>query len=58
MIAEPKAAHGFDPVWRLSFILFSQVILLWLMVVMMMMPDSIWRVSFSHVFVVSIMEMK
>ena len=53
MIAEPKAAHGFDPVWRLSFILFSQVILLWLM-----MPDSVWRVSFSHVFVVSIMEMK
>merc|ERR1712066_1004468 len=24
VIAEPKAAHGFDPVWRLSFILFSQ----------------------------------
>jgi len=26
VIAEPKAAHGFDPIWRLSFILFSQVI--------------------------------
>merc|ERR1712032_659673 len=25
VIAEPKAAHGFDPIWRLSFILFSQV---------------------------------
>merc|ERR1712018_928029 len=24
VIAEPKAAHGFDPIWRLSFILFSQ----------------------------------
>merc|ERR1711894_739908 len=24
VIAEPKAAHGFDPIWRLSSILFSQ----------------------------------
>merc|ERR1712106_1068572 len=24
VLAEPSAAHGFDPIWRLSFVLFSQ----------------------------------
>merc|ERR1711979_142010 len=23
-LAEPSAAHGFDPIWKLSFVLFSQ----------------------------------
>merc|ERR1712011_16827 len=29
VLAEPNSAHGFDPLWRLSFILFSQT-KLWL----------------------------
>merc|ERR1712113_835571 len=29
VLAEPSSAHGFDPLWRLSFILFSQT-KLWL----------------------------
>merc|ERR1712242_377772 len=29
VLAEPASAHGFDPLWRLSFILFSQT-KLWL----------------------------
>merc|ERR1711992_210195 len=24
VLAEPSAAHGFDPIWKLSFVLFSQ----------------------------------
>merc|ERR1712024_163664 len=50
VIAEPKAAHGFDPVWRLSFILFSQT-KLWtyrILAALLAAPLSIlWVVLFS-----------
>merc|ERR1712024_138672 len=50
VIAEPKAAHGFDPMWRLSFILFSQT-KLWtyrLLSALLAAPLSIlWGVLFS-----------
>merc|ERR1712060_368407 len=50
VIAEPKAAHGFDPVWRLSFILFSQT-KLWtyrILAALLAAPLSIlWGLLFS-----------
>merc|ERR1712179_265063 len=50
VIAEPKAAHGFDPIWRLSFILFSQT-KLWtyrLLAAILAAPLSIlWGLLFS-----------
>merc|ERR1712130_264755 len=50
VIAEPKAAHGFDPIWRLSFILFSQT-KLWtyrLLTAILAAPLSIlWGLLFS-----------
>merc|ERR1712141_980480 len=50
VIAEPKAAHGFDPVWRLSFILFSQT-KLWtyrVLAALLAAPLSIlWGLLFS-----------
>merc|ERR1711936_791822 len=49
-IAEPKAAHGFDPIWRLSFILFSQT-KLWtyrILAALLAAPLSIlWGLLFS-----------
>merc|ERR1711878_251833 len=50
VIAEPKAAHGFDPIWRLSFILFSQT-KLWLYRILsaiLVLPLSVlWAVIFA-----------
>merc|ERR1712037_638676 len=50
VIAEPKAAHGFDPIWRLSFILFSQT-KLWtyrVLAALLAAPLSIlWGLLFS-----------
>merc|ERR1711915_556194 len=50
VIAEPKAAHGFDPTWRLSFILFSQT-KLWtyrVLAALLAAPLSIlWGLLFS-----------
>merc|ERR1712203_691114 len=50
VIAEPKAAHGFDPVWSLSFILFSQT-KLWtyrILAALLAAPLSIlWGLLFS-----------
>merc|ERR1712177_95307 len=50
VIAEPKAAHGFDPIWRLSFILFSQT-KLWtyrILAALLAAPLSIlWGLLFS-----------
>merc|ERR1712126_549579 len=50
VIAEPKAAHGFDPIWRLSFILFSQT-KLWtyrILAAILAAPLSIlWGLLFS-----------
>merc|ERR1711935_399722 len=50
VLAEPSATHGFDPVWRLSFILFSQT-KLWtyrLLSALLAAPLSIlWGVLFS-----------
>merc|ERR1712184_215356 len=40
VIAEPKAAHGFDPVWRLSFILFS-VLYVWLLRPVMRIVETV-----------------
>merc|ERR1711934_13275 len=55
VIAEPKAAHGFDPVWRLSFILFSQT-KLWtyrVLAALLAAPLSIlWGLLFSILSVV------
>ena len=45
MIAEPKAAHGFDPIWRLSFILFSQVMTGKMRGYVDDGEDGVWRVS-------------
>merc|ERR1712110_790801 len=53
VIAEPKAAHGFDPVWRLSFILFSQT-KLWtyrILAALLAAPLSIlWGLLFRYFF--------
>merc|ERR1712181_88212 len=50
VIAEPKAAHGFDPIWRLSFILFPQT-KLWtyrILAALLAAPLSIlWGLLFS-----------
>merc|ERR1711860_148242 len=50
VIAEPKAAHGFDPIWRLSFNLFSQT-KLWtyrVLAALLAAPLSIlWGLLFS-----------
>merc|ERR1712203_339588 len=50
VIAEPKAAHGFDPIWRLSFILFTQT-KLWtyrILAALLAAPLSIlWGLLFS-----------
>merc|ERR1712110_421975 len=50
VIAEPKAAHGFDPIWRLSFILFPQT-KLWtyrVLAALLAAPLSIlWGLLFS-----------
>merc|ERR1711934_30035 len=55
VIAEPKAAHGFDPIWRLSFILFSQT-KLWtyrVLAALLAAPLSIlWGLLFSILSVV------
>merc|ERR1711934_103899 len=55
VIAEPKAAHGFDPIWRLSFILFSQT-KLWtyrVLAALLAAPLSIlWGLLFSFLSVV------
>merc|ERR1712029_1071060 len=50
VLAEPSSAHGFDPLWRLSFILFSQT-KLWLYRIfsaILILPLSIvWAVIFA-----------
>merc|ERR1712029_251442 len=50
VLAEPASAHGFDPLWRLSFILFSQT-KLWLYRIfsaVLILPLSIvWAVIFA-----------
>ena len=50
VLAEPNSAHGFDPLWRLSFILFSQT-KLWLyriLSALLVLPLSIlWAVIFA-----------
>merc|ERR1711902_215990 len=50
VLAEPNSAHGFDPLWRLSFILFSQT-KLWLYRILsaiLVLPLSIlWAVIFA-----------
>ena len=50
VLAEPASAHGFDPLWRLSFILFSQT-KLWLyriLSVILVLPLSVvWAVIFA-----------
>ena len=50
MLAEPASAHGFDPLWRLSFILFSQT-KLWLyriLSALLVLPLSVlWAVIFA-----------
>merc|ERR1712147_328905 len=49
-LAEPSAAHGFDPIWRLSFVLFSQT-KLWtyrILAALLAAPLSIlWGLLFS-----------
>merc|ERR1712038_622589 len=50
VLAEPASAHGFDPLWRLSFILFSQT-KLWLyrlVSAILVLPLSLlWAVIFA-----------
>ena len=50
VLAEPSSAHGFDPMWRLSFILFSNT-KLWLyrlVSAVLVLPLSIlWAVIFA-----------
>merc|ERR1739844_707202 len=50
VLAEPNSAHGFDPLWRLSFILFSQT-KMWLyriLSALLVLPLSIvWAVIFA-----------
>merc|ERR1712095_224467 len=50
VLAEPSSAHGFDPLWRLSFILFSQT-KLWLYRIVsavLVLPLSVlWAVIFA-----------
>ena len=50
VLAEPASAHGFDPLWRLSFILFSQT-KLWLyrlVSAVLVLPLSLlWAVIFA-----------
>merc|ERR1711981_878161 len=50
VLAEPSAAHGFDPIWRLSFVLFSQT-KLWIYRILsaiVAIPLTIlWAVIFS-----------
>jgi len=50
VLAEPSSAHGFDPLWRLSFILFSQT-KLWLyrlLSAVLVLPLSVlWAVIFA-----------
>ena len=50
VLAEPNSAHGFDPLWRLSFILFSQT-KLWLyrlLSAVLVLPLSVlWAVIFA-----------
>merc|ERR1719284_1841493 len=50
VLAEPSSAHGFDPLWRLSFILFSQT-KLWLYRIfsaVLILPLSIiWAAIFA-----------
>jgi len=50
VLAEPSTAHGFDPVWRLSFVLFSQT-KLWvyrIISAVIAIPLSLlWAVIFS-----------
>jgi len=50
VLAEPSSAHGFDPLWRLSFILFSRT-KLWLyrlVSAVLVLPASIlWAVIFA-----------
>jgi len=50
VLAEPSSAHGFDPLWRLSFILFSQT-KLWLYRIfsaILILPLSIvWAAIFA-----------
>ena len=50
VLAEPSTAHGFDPIWRLSFVLFSQT-KLWIYRILsaiIAVPLSIiWAVIFS-----------
>merc|ERR1712024_389901 len=50
VLAEPSSAHGFDPLWRLSFILFSQT-KLWLyrlLSALLVLPLSLlWAVIFA-----------
>merc|ERR1711988_1250267 len=50
VLAEPASAHGFDPLWRLSFILFSQTEL-WLyrlVSAVLVLPLSVlWAVIFA-----------
>eukprot|EP00092_Neocalanus_flemingeri_P033828 GFUD01036786.1.p1 GENE.GFUD01036786.1~~GFUD01036786.1.p1 ORF type:complete len:215 (-),score=72.13 GFUD01036786.1:88-732(-) len=55
VLAEPSSAHGFDPIWRLSFVLFSQT-KLWIYRIIsaiVAVPLSIiWAVIFSLLSVV------
>merc|ERR1712014_428935 len=50
VLAEPSSAHGFDPLWRLSFILFSNT-KLWLyrlVSALLVLPLSVlWAVIFA-----------
>ena len=50
VLAEPSSAHGFDPLWRLPFILFSQT-KLWLyslVSAVLVLPLSVvWAVIFA-----------
>merc|ERR1712218_216982 len=55
VLAEPSSAHGFDPLWRLSFILFSNT-KLWLyrlLSALLVLPLSLlWAVVFALITIV------
>merc|ERR1712218_436156 len=55
VLAEPSSAHGFDPLWRLSFILFSNT-KLWLYrllsALLVLPPSLLWAVVFALITIV------
>merc|ERR1712024_46748 len=55
VLAEPSSAHGFDPLWRLSFILFSNT-KLWLyrlLSALLVLPLSLlWAVVFALITII------